>query len=215
MHRDTVMHKLFNLETAVGRPGRARMGCAGVRSALTQWVRLRAVKKMSVHADFKRNASGQQPFPGSITQKAHYLWSVLIARIYAVFPLLCSNCGGQMRLIAFITHNADIRQILDHIGVESERPHITPARRPLQWEGCEALMVCKASRIGIWWHNPHPTTAPMCTSACQQSLCACQFEHPSPAQPARACGVTPVDVARVSVPPAVMPNETDDVHPTQ
>jgi hypothetical protein len=34
---------------------------------------------------------------------AHYLWAVLIARIYEVFPLLCPLCGGQMRLIAFIT----------------------------------------------------------------------------------------------------------------
>ena len=55
------MHTSFNLETATGR---ARMGCAEVRNALTQWMRLRAVKKMSVHADFERNASGQQPFPG-------------------------------------------------------------------------------------------------------------------------------------------------------
>ena len=33
----------------------------------------------------------------------HYLWAVLIARIYAVFPLTCPMCSGQMRLIAFIT----------------------------------------------------------------------------------------------------------------
>jgi hypothetical protein len=60
---------------------------------------------------------------------SHYLWAVLIARIYEVLPLLCPICGGQMRLIAFITHSADIGQILDHIGVESEPPHITPAPR--------------------------------------------------------------------------------------
>ena len=42
---------------------------------------------------------------------AHYLWAVLIARIYEVLPLLCPMCGGQMRLIAFITHSADIRQV--------------------------------------------------------------------------------------------------------
>ncbi len=28
---------------------------------------------------------------------AHYLWAVLIARIYEVFPLLCPMCGGQMQ----------------------------------------------------------------------------------------------------------------------
>ena len=53
---------------------------------------------------------------------AHYLWAVLIARIYEVFPLLCPLCGGHMRIIAFITHSADIRHILDHIGADSEPP---------------------------------------------------------------------------------------------
>jgi hypothetical protein len=53
---------------------------------------------------------------------AHDLWAVLIARIYEVFPLLCPICGGQMRIIAFITHSADIRHILDHIGADSGPP---------------------------------------------------------------------------------------------
>ena len=68
---------------------------------------------------------------------AHYLWAVLIARIYEVFPLVCPLCGGQMRIIAFITHSADIRQILHHIGVECEPPHITPARGPPLWDDCD------------------------------------------------------------------------------
>jgi hypothetical protein len=42
---------------------------------------------------------------------AHYLWAVLIPRIYEVFTLLCPICGGRMRIIAFITYSADIRQI--------------------------------------------------------------------------------------------------------
>jgi hypothetical protein len=57
---------------------------------------------------------------------AHYLWAILIARIYEVFPLVCSICGGQMRIITFITHSADIRRILNHTGVESEPPKISP-----------------------------------------------------------------------------------------
>jgi hypothetical protein len=90
---------------------------------------------------------------------AHYLWAVLIARIYEVFPLLCPMCGGQMRLIAFITHRADILQILDHIGVESDPPHIAPARGPPLWEGCDAQVddgVQMSSRIGIWAAQPAP-----------------------------------------------------------
>jgi hypothetical protein len=46
--------------------------------------------------------------------------------------------GGQMRIIAFITHSADIRRILEHIGVESEPPHIAPARGPAMWDDCDA-----------------------------------------------------------------------------
>jgi len=63
---------------------------------------------------------------------------VLIARIYEVFPLLCPLCGGQMRLIAFITNGAEVRKILQHIGVDCEPPHITPARGPPLWDDCDA-----------------------------------------------------------------------------
>ena len=69
---------------------------------------------------------------------AHYLWAVLIARIYEVFPLLCPLCGGQMRIIAFITPSADIRHILEHIGADSEPPRIKPARGPPLWDACDA-----------------------------------------------------------------------------
>jgi hypothetical protein len=81
---------------------------------------------------------------------SHYLWAVLIARIYEVFPLLCPLCGGQMRIIAFITHSADIRQILEHIGVDSEPPHITPARGPPLWDECDA-QVGEGSQIEPDW----------------------------------------------------------------
>jgi hypothetical protein len=78
-----------------------------------------------------------EPVP-SKRSPAHYLWAALIARIYEVFPLLCPICGGQMRIIAFITHSADIRQILDHIGVDSEPPRLSPARGPPLWDECDA-----------------------------------------------------------------------------
>ena len=64
----------------------------------------------------------------------------MLARIYEVFPLLCPMCGGQMRLIAFITEGAQIRKILDHIGVDSQAPSIATARGPPLWEYCDAQM---------------------------------------------------------------------------
>ena len=69
---------------------------------------------------------------------AHYLWAMLTAHIYEVFPLLCPNCGGQMRLIAFLTQSADIRQTLDLIGVGSQPPHKAPAHGPPLWDAGDA-----------------------------------------------------------------------------
>ena len=85
-------------------------------------------------------AEPAQPVPVPPKRPAHYLWAVLIARIYEVFPLLCPKCGGQMRLIAFITEGVQIRRILDHIGVDSQPPHISPARGPPLWVDCDAQM---------------------------------------------------------------------------
>ena len=80
-----------------------------------------------------------------------YLWAVLIARIYEVFPLLCPLCGGQMRLIAFITEGTQIRKILDHIGVDSEPPHISPARGPPLWEECGDAQMGDGAQIEPDW----------------------------------------------------------------
>jgi len=83
------------------------------------------------------------PQPESVPPKrspASYLWAVLIARIYEVFPLVCPICGGQMRLIANIPEGAQIRKILNHIGVDCEPPRITPARGPPLWDDCDAQM---------------------------------------------------------------------------
>lgn len=54
--------------------------------------------------------------------------------IYEVFPLLCLHCGGQMRIIAFITDGGEVKKILDHLGVDSRPPRITPARGPPLWD---------------------------------------------------------------------------------
>ena len=43
-----------------------------------------------------------------------------------------------MRLVAFITHSAGIRQILNYIGVESESPHITPHAGYRCRSGCDS-----------------------------------------------------------------------------
>ena len=52
----------------------------------------------------------------------------------------CPICRSQMRIIVFINDAGTVKKILDHIGVDSEPPHISPARGPPLWEDCDAQM---------------------------------------------------------------------------
>jgi hypothetical protein len=61
-----------------------------------------------------------------------------IVGVNEIFPLVCPICAGQMHLIAFITEGAEIRKILDHIGVDSQPPHLFPARGPPLWDNGDA-----------------------------------------------------------------------------
>jgi len=67
-------------------------------------------------------------------QAARYVWALLLARIYEVLPLLRPQCGGAMKIIAFITEAAVIRQVLGHLGEPTAPPHLMPARGPPLWE---------------------------------------------------------------------------------
>jgi hypothetical protein len=61
-------------------------------------------------------------------------WAKLLARIGEQFPLQCPACGGDIRLIAFITDPAPIRKILEAIGEPLEPPPLAPARGPpIHW----------------------------------------------------------------------------------
>ena len=57
-------------------------------------------------------------------------WAKLMARVGEKFPLECPACGGDIRLIAFITEPGPIRKILTHLGEPLEPPPISPARGP-------------------------------------------------------------------------------------
>ena len=57
-------------------------------------------------------------------------WAKLMARVGEEFPLACPTCGGDIRLIAFITEPGPIRKILTHLGEPLEPPPVSPARGP-------------------------------------------------------------------------------------
>ena len=54
----------------------------------------------------------------------------LMARVGEEFPVACPGCGGDIRLIAFITDPGPIRKILAHLGEPLEPPPVSPARGP-------------------------------------------------------------------------------------
>ena len=58
------------------------------------------------------------------------IWAMLIARIYEINPLVCSKCGSEMRIIAFVMEVEPISKILNHIGESDLAPEISPARDP-------------------------------------------------------------------------------------
>jgi hypothetical protein len=68
--------------------------------------------------DIEEHASGS--FYSSI-------WAMLLAKIFEINPLLCLGCGGEMKIIAFVTEAKPIGQILRHIGELDHAPAISPA----------------------------------------------------------------------------------------
>jgi hypothetical protein len=75
------------------------------------------------------------PTPASKTRSpARYLWVMLLARLFESLPLVCPNCGADMRIIAFVTEAAPVKQILTHIGEPPRPPPISPARGRPAWD---------------------------------------------------------------------------------
>ena len=57
-------------------------------------------------------------------------WAKLMARAGEEFPLQGPACGGDIRLISFITEPGPIRKILTHVGEPLQPPPLSPAREP-------------------------------------------------------------------------------------
>ena len=55
-------------------------------------------------------------------------WARLIRKVFEADPLLCPDCGGQMRIIAFIEELPVVRKILKHLDLwEDQEPRPPPA----------------------------------------------------------------------------------------
>ena len=73
------------------------------------------------------------------TKKVSQTWAKLIQRIYEVDPLLCPLCGSKIKIIAFVTHAAQIQRILCGIGWPTAVPEFDPYTEPEPVEVCDLV----------------------------------------------------------------------------
>jgi hypothetical protein len=114
-----------------------------------------------------RESDGACPTGAADERRSHdtsrLAWGKLLARIAEVFPLVCPACGGDIRLISFITDPTPIRMILAHVASPSRWlvlvktssrsvsvvfPASMSAMMPMLrmfWR-CRALRVCEPGR---------------------------------------------------------------------
>ncbi len=59
----------------------------------------------------RHHASGGDR-PARPANRARIRWAVLLARGYGVLPLICTGCGGQMKILAFLTDPPVVSSIL-------------------------------------------------------------------------------------------------------
>jgi hypothetical protein len=57
-------------------------------------------------------------------------WAEMLRRVYEVDPLVCPRCGGEMRVVGFITEPGVIRRILDHLRKRDRPSRSPPPLRP-------------------------------------------------------------------------------------
>ncbi len=75
-------------------------------------------------------SSGDRPTP--LANPARIRWAVLLARVYGVLPLLCPACGGELKILAFLTDPPVVSRILLHLDLHHLPPPLSPARGPPQ-----------------------------------------------------------------------------------
>ncbi len=54
----------------------------------------------------------------------------MIRRVYEVDPLVCPRCGGEMRVVGFITEPSLIKRILDHLRKRDKVSRPPPLLQP-------------------------------------------------------------------------------------
>ncbi|MCX6577404.1 MAG: hypothetical protein NTV82_13560 [Candidatus Aminicenantes bacterium] len=51
-------------------------------------------------------------------------WAAMIRKVYEIDPMICPQCGGVMKVVAFITDYRAVDRIIDHLKLRfvAEKP---------------------------------------------------------------------------------------------
>jgi hypothetical protein len=107
----------------------AVIATAGPGEALAAQLREAAVR-------MELDGEARMPVPETprASRGEHYVWAMLLARIYDCLPLLCKRCGQAMKILAFVTEASQVRRILEHVGEPAMPLPLAPSRAPPQMD---------------------------------------------------------------------------------
>ena len=84
---------------------------------------------MRKKAEVDASAEPSSEDSAAVVTRSSQTWAMLIKRVYEVDPLSCSQCGGEMKVVAFIEppQGGVIEEILTHCGLwQASAPRAPP-----------------------------------------------------------------------------------------
>ncbi len=82
----------------------------------------------NTHRGKKRKTGDDSSHPPIIDDEVSFVpskgWAEMIRKVFEVDPLICPQCGGEMKVISFIEDHAVIDKIINHLKLifTAERP---------------------------------------------------------------------------------------------
>ena len=77
---------------------------------------------MELDADEKNEDVTYDVTQGGHPENKGSVWAKLIAKVYEIDPLICSQCGGEMKVVAVIMDSVEVKKILRHLVKNGKSP---------------------------------------------------------------------------------------------
>ena len=88
-----------------------------------------ATKNEPPAADENQGGESLDSHKDEKTNKSSYIdWASLLKKVFKIDITVCPKCQGRMKVIAVINEKKIIKKILDHMGLGSDPPVVSPSR---------------------------------------------------------------------------------------